>query len=243
MVASRYKFLCGQLEADTQQKFIYYSRSLQLVNDLVVKNDEVQLSTRIRAKHLAALVSSTIYTLAQGNVECVQYMLDDEFVSRLVDGGGLENALLRRSYETLKSVCQQGNDRQMAESYVKFAEYCQALLTDRCNRDSGLLEDFVSAVLTAMSLGSATAARYFPCLLKYSFYKNNERAARIFIDECRNVPSWMFLCWQVYTFWISVALVQTARVYRKSFFLKKPWKNFQKINFSAIYNIYKFQKA
>lgn len=199
LTASRYKFMCGEIDSESQKKFLYYVDAWRLA-DGVLQTDKVDTSARIKAKRHSFDVISSLLSTVVSNVHCVQLLMENEFTRRILDtenAGEIQEKLQRYAWETLKSVCQEGSAKEMAETYAKFAEYCCGLVEETCDQETHLQEEVVSAVLTGMSLGSTKAARYFPCLLRYSLYTSSKHTPKMFIEKSENVPTWMFLSWQV----------------------------------------------
>ncbi|XP_058796465.1 DNA-dependent protein kinase catalytic subunit-like [Phymastichus coffea] len=182
--ASKYKLICAHVETNPRKKFKYYVGAWQIAHNLL---SEAQL--RIDVQQHIFDVTVELRSAIEENLDFVQSLLNEEFVVEklsLEREEDLFEALRKYSYETIKSACETG------ESFAKFGKYCYSLL----RQEPLVIEDFISAILTGMSLGSLQATQYFSCLLKYQFYHNNEFTTRLFKSKCESVPSWLFISWQ-----------------------------------------------
>ena len=199
LMASKYKFLCGEVETSAKKKCNYYVSSWQIADELI-NDDNADLSTKIKAKYHLFDLTTSLSTAVEQNRELLNLVMSNEFVMSSVSSSSETNdifgALKDFSFSSLKSVCGAGEGAEMAESYARFGRYCYNLVHESCRPDSTLQQEFISAILTAMSLGSLEAAHYFPCLLKYEYYRDNEQAVQLFSSKSEAVPSWLFLAWQ-----------------------------------------------
>lgn len=178
--ASKYKHLCAQLETNPRKKFKYYVGSWQIADDL---------PSRLDVKQHVFNVTDGLRSVTENNHDFLQLLASDEFVIEKLHvqtKDEVYQALRKFAYKTGKRACDDG------ESYAKFGKYCHGLL----RREPIVLNDFISSILTGMSLGSLKAAQYFACLLKYDYYRDNEKTTRLFESKCENVASWLFLTWQ-----------------------------------------------
>lgn len=198
LTASRYKFMCGESENNPPSKTDYYLNAWQLA-DAVIKTGSFDLSTRIEAKRHIVDVTSKLLSTISSSVHCVQIVMEDQFTRSILDveeADQIWEKVLEYRWKILKDVCKEGSDKEMAESYAKFIEYCCGLIDETGDRNAYLQEELISAVLTGMSLGSTKVARYFPRLLRSSLY-TTELTLNAFIEKCKAVPTWLFLSWQV----------------------------------------------
>lgn len=199
LTASKYKFVCGENESNAVKKCKYYANSWKIANDIL---EDVNANTSIKIKtkyHLFDLTSSMSQSL-EGNIEIQSSFMANDYVAMHVgnDIGAatFTESLIKYSLNSLRSVCNMGNSNEMAESYTKFGKYCYSLIYE--DHDivwASLIDEFISSILTGMSLGSLEAAHYFPCLLKYEYYENAE-TKQLFLSKSADVPTWLFLLWQ-----------------------------------------------
>ncbi|XP_011499968.1 PREDICTED: DNA-dependent protein kinase catalytic subunit-like [Ceratosolen solmsi marchali] len=198
LVSSTYNLLRGNVESKIEEKLSRYVISWKLGQSLVT-NGAVDISTRIKAKHQIFKVTLAISDFMQKDTECLHLVTHNRFITTTLDVTSsveIEYALHNYRYNALKSVCYEGSIEEMMRSREIFAKYCYFMISDKYDRNLNDLKDFVEAVLTAMTIGCTSIIYYFPCLLKYLLHRKSEQNMQLFIDNCRNVPTWMFLYWQ-----------------------------------------------
>lgn len=201
LLSSQYKFMEGSSQTSPQLSFDYFCQSWKLVTRLTI-DVNVDHSTRLKANQLVYKITKKLQDLLNQNHECIKLAFDDKFMMQTLNieyPENIEDALFSYNYDILKSICQQGNNEERAENYLRLIEYYQELISETYDKSFILQRELTTAVLTAMSLGSYKAAKYFPSLLNDSIFKSDEKTADIFTQLCPNVPSWMFLFWQVNT--------------------------------------------
>lgn len=198
LTASKFKFTCGELEPKSQKKSTHYISAWKIAEDLTDKSGD-DPTTRINAKYHVFDVTQAIKSAAEASPDFLTHVISDEFVLNSLEMRAtqeLYEALGTYSIDCLRTACELGTDQQMAQSYTRLGKYCYQLLGNTYTHNSQLAEEFISSILTGMSLGSLEAAHYFPCLLKQDFYSNSDQAEELFLAKCEEVPSWLFLQWQ-----------------------------------------------
>jgi hypothetical protein len=199
LVSSKYNLLCAEIKNNVEEKTIYYVNSWKLGHSLVT-NEAVDVSIGIKAKRHMFEVTSAICNCIQKDAEYLHLITNDQFIATalgVTSSMEFEYALLNYRYNTLKSACSEGSITEMTKSHEIFAKYCYVMLSDKYDRNLNDLKDLVEAVLRAMTMGCTKTICYFPCLLKYLLCRKSDQNMQLFICNCRNVPTWMFLYWQV----------------------------------------------
>lgn len=203
IIASKYKFISGQLEKSDKRKYKYFLSALQVVKDeIYVKEIPLDDAVEIKLNSHLFDVTLDITKLIEKNPEI--FMTDFKFISSFLnleadDHREVLKALRKYSFNCLKNSCELGNSKKIAKTHVKFGKYCYNILTlkeEKGKTDFSLFKEFMSSILTGMSFGSLDAAYYFPCLLKYQYYQGNEEMSELFLSKTKDVPSWLFLSWQ-----------------------------------------------
>ncbi|KAJ8664270.1 hypothetical protein QAD02_005932 [Eretmocerus hayati] len=209
LLASKYKFVCGEAETNLQKKSAYYIHSWQVANR-VLDDETALLRTKTEAQHHLFDLAASLQRQAFSNPTLVDRVLSDVSIRSSMGMNGLQDtteALKSFSLNILRSAC--GSDSSgpsQAESWCKMGKYCHNLLESLGYKASlasnaFLHTDFISSILKAMALGSLEAARYFPCLLKPNVYRDSNSsdinsASNLFKTLSAKVPSWLFLPWQ-----------------------------------------------
>jgi DNA-dependent protein kinase catalytic subunit len=196
LIASKYKFFCGEELTDVTTKFKYYLSSWEIAFK-IINDDNVDFLEKVNTQHHLFDLVLALKKSAEQNTEFLRLLMESDILSELnkLDETNIFDILRTYSFNILKNVCEFSNNTEIAESYTKFGKYCYTFLQGIYQRNSIISDQLISSILTGMSLGSLEAAHYFPCLLKEEFYRN-EQSIQLFISKSKNVPSWMFLSWQ-----------------------------------------------
>ncbi|XP_066592485.1 DNA-dependent protein kinase catalytic subunit-like [Prorops nasuta] len=198
---ARTKFLAGQIQSDTGDKMTLY-RSAWKRFHAILQNNEVDASLGVPVRQQIHLVALALARLSLDSEELANDLREAPEISKYfntedISGSNLVKCLNNYAYENLKTSCSIADEKNMKNSYLELLKYCYKSLNSQESTEKylELSKDFVYSTLKAMQYNSLDAAHYFPCLLKQEYMVNDETKT-IFITECKNIPTWMFLSWQ-----------------------------------------------
>ncbi|XP_023247140.1 DNA-dependent protein kinase catalytic subunit-like [Copidosoma floridanum] len=193
--ASKYKFVNRKTATDSKKKFNYYLCSWEVAKELYDR-DGIDPTVLLNVKRHLFDLTSCLLEEAKNDGQMLELLTNNIFACDTLEVYSFNStlqALEDYCFRKLEETCAMGSEKEKNESFAKLGRYCYNLTQNSKIRDPKLDKQLVSSILNGMMLGSAEAARYFPCLLNSKLYQKNEELKMTFSSMVVDVPSWMFL--------------------------------------------------
>ena len=207
LLVSRYTFLSGKINSCSENTIQHYVNSWKIANE-ILNNGDIEFPVKIETMRHISDVISTIQNLIVNNEECFRYITQNEYIRstlNVTDISQIVYAIDKYGYNVFKELCDKGSNEDLAKNYTLLAAHCLEWKSKLPRRSVEFDKAFITAVLTAMKLGSTKALRYFSCLLNPLIYKDLSQNEDL-LSDLQNIPTWMFLPVQVNRYSICFSL-------------------------------------
>ncbi|KAI4492328.1 hypothetical protein M0802_009838 [Mischocyttarus mexicanus] len=199
LATARFKYLKGEDELVSEKKLSYYVFSWKYSHK-ILNQDDLNVSLQIASRQHISMLATRFVQLSYENEQFVDALYKhNKILKELgVKFSSIEDIRCRLesySFKKMEECCSIGNPK---DCYFNLSKYCYDQFC-KFSDNIYLFKEFVNSTLKAMSHGSVDAAHYFPCLLKHQ-YLNDDEVKEIFINNTREIQSWLFLRWQAQLF-------------------------------------------
>lgn len=196
LTATRLKFLKGQETSIIEKKLAHFVFAWKYSHKILYENN-LDVSVYIAARQHISMIATAFVELSYEDAPFADMLFKNDLILKelCIESSSVENVrnmLKFYCFHKMRECCAVGNTK---ECYLSLSKYCYDQFT-KFSDNVIYFKEFVNSTLKAMSYGSVDAAHYFPCILKHQ-YLNNDDIKEIFINNTREIQSWLFLRWQV----------------------------------------------